>query len=140
MPAGVQGESVARNYAEALLTLPGVRRWGSRDARSQIECQAQGQIQRGRVRCQPGACLFLTLDVQRRGDIAPLEDLARRIAQGRFQRVKAIGQAQAQIEPPPIDAAHFPKEGSTIGQGAIGTGETGHGSKLGHASFLPQEE
>ena len=69
----------------------GARRWGAGDARGQIQRQTQGLIEGGWVWCQAGARLFLALDVQRRGDIAALEDLPRRVAQRRFHRVKAIG-------------------------------------------------
>jgi hypothetical protein len=116
------------------------RRWGAWNPRGQIQRQAQGLFQGGGVWCQARAGFFLALDVQGGRDIAALEDLPRRVAQRGFHRVKAIGQAQPQIQAAPIDAAHFPQEGSAIGQGAISTGETGHGCKLGHAPFLPQEE
>ena len=72
----------------------------------------------------------LALDRQVGGDIAAPQRLAGCPAQRRLQRVPAGWQAEAQIEPPAIDAAQFPRPGEARGA-AFGPGEACHRSERG---------
>ena len=78
----------------------GARHRAAGDAPVQIERQRKRLFQRRGVGNQPR--LVLALDREVGGDVAALQHLADRLAQGGLQRVPAGRQTQAQIEPLPL--------------------------------------
>ena len=105
----------------------GARRRAAGDAGGEVERDLQRLVERGRVGRQPRRRAFLALHRQRGGDVAALQHAAGRFLQRALQPVEAVGQAQADIEPPAVDAADFPEEGGSIRQRAALAGEAGHG-------------
>jgi len=104
----------------------GARRRRAGDAGGEVEGKLQGLLQRHRVGAEHRD--FLALDREVGTDIAALQRLADGLAHGRFQRIGAGGQAQAQIEATAIDAAQFPGPGEAVGL-PFGAGEAGHGGE-----------
>ena len=109
----------------------GTGRLAAGNAGCHLQRQGQHAIQRGAVQRQGGARLQLQGEAGL--DIAALEAFARGVTQGRFQRIHAAGQAQADIEAPAIHAAQFPDVmGAIRRQHPALAGEAGHAGQGGH--------